>query len=155
MSEMVERVARAIEQANTDSTGLMFRELLEAMARAAIEAMPLEQLIQDAYVRGVNWSNENPTDQYYRFKAAADYADKTLSAALSHGGDPIGCIARAILAERERCAQIADNLAAENREESKTQADKRDYHTANYWNACASGCEEVATAIRQTRQETE
>ncbi len=44
--------------------------------------MPLELLIREAYVRGVEWNEENPLDREYRFKAAADYADKVLSAAL-------------------------------------------------------------------------
>lgn len=53
-----------------------------ARARSAIAAMPLELLIREAYVRGVEWNEENPLDREYRFKAAADYADKVLSAAL-------------------------------------------------------------------------
>lgn len=39
MSEMVERVATAIRGVNETTAGLTFRELSEAMARAAIEAM--------------------------------------------------------------------------------------------------------------------
>ena len=78
---MIERVARAIVEADA-TEGLTFRELSKAMARAAIEAMPLEQLIRAAYVRGVEWNEENPLDRDYRFKAAADYADKTLSSAV-------------------------------------------------------------------------
>lgn len=39
MSEMVKRVAEAIRVTDMTTTGLMFTDLLEAMARAAIEAM--------------------------------------------------------------------------------------------------------------------
>jgi hypothetical protein len=39
MSEMVERVAKAIMTANEQSTGLKFSDLCRDMARAAIEEM--------------------------------------------------------------------------------------------------------------------
>jgi hypothetical protein len=79
----VEQVARALQAAKIDGQRIRFSdEYAILMARAAIEAMPLEQLIRDAYVRGVEWNEENPLDREYRFKASADYADKVLSAAL-------------------------------------------------------------------------
>ena len=39
MSEMVERVAEAIRNTNASTTGLLYSDLLTAMARAAISAM--------------------------------------------------------------------------------------------------------------------
>lgn len=88
---MVEKVARAIhaKHRSPDDNQHWFYvepehcELSRQLARAAIEAMPIEQLIIAAYVRGVEWNEENPLDREYRFKAAGDYADKTLFAALS------------------------------------------------------------------------
>jgi len=38
-----------------------------------------EQMLVDAYVRGIEWADENPFDLEYGVKAARDYADKTLS----------------------------------------------------------------------------
>lgn len=58
-------------------------------------------------------------------------------------------IARAIMAERGRCARIADKIAADDREEAEARAGEKDFHTANHWNAEASGCEEVAREIRE------
>ena len=48
MSEMVERVAKAIERVNAETTGLMFRDLVKEMAIAAIKAMrePTEAMIE-------------------------------------------------------------------------------------------------------------
>jgi hypothetical protein len=51
--------------------------------------MPFERLIINAYLRGVEWNEENPLDREYRFKAAEDYADKTISAlSQSHPQSP-------------------------------------------------------------------
>ncbi len=100
---MIDRIAKAIGDAidptSGDPIGVTFhhsefvegqtmQEQLEQVksiclsaARAAIEAMPLEKMIIEAYLRGVEWKEENPLDldREYRFKAARDYADKTLS----------------------------------------------------------------------------
>ena len=92
MSTTVERVARAICEnsgQSWESSAEGYREICIGFARAAIEAMPLEQLIRDAYVRGVDWAYETILDpecrfdRGYRVKASADYADKILSAALN------------------------------------------------------------------------
>lgn len=88
MASMIETVARAVCIADGNepedwAANERLRGKCRAIARAAIEAIPLDQLIRDAYVRGVEWNEENPLDRDYRFKAAADYADKTISAALS------------------------------------------------------------------------
>lgn len=86
MSDMVERVAKALWEASEpgefEEQDPGYVSAYRRCARAAIEAMPLEQLVRDAYVRGVEWNEENPLDREYRFKASADYADKVLSAAL-------------------------------------------------------------------------
>ncbi|MBZ9922844.1 hypothetical protein LB579_34910 [Mesorhizobium sp. BR1-1-7] len=91
MSEtMVERVARAICLASGDgppdrlTSALPNRaiarwQMYEHQARAAIEATQIEQMIINAYVRGVEWNEENPLDREYRFKAAGDYADAALA----------------------------------------------------------------------------
>ena len=39
MTEMIERVAKAIRDTNANTVGLTFNDLSEAMARSAIEAM--------------------------------------------------------------------------------------------------------------------
>jgi len=53
---------------------------------AAVERADEQSLI-DAYLRGIEWRKENPThtDYPFRFKAARDYADKALTAALVPG----------------------------------------------------------------------
>lgn len=97
---MVEKVAKDIAMADLNVTAKTHPDMpmerladllqkvvanghYDAMARAAIEAIPLEKLLMAAYVRGVEWNEENPLDREYRFKAAGDYADKTISAALN------------------------------------------------------------------------
>lgn len=78
MSEMVERVARAIEtEIKKRRPDEMMEPYIESAARAAVEVM--RPAISAAYVRGVEWNEENPLDREYRFKAAADYADKATS----------------------------------------------------------------------------
>lgn len=62
--------------------------------------------------------------------------------------DAVILAARAIMEERERCADIADELAVEARTEAIASAVERDYHAANHWNARAQGREEIASAIR-------
>lgn len=50
MSEMVERVARAILKANAECIGLKYTDLTKAMARAAIEAMRTPTKAQTAAI---------------------------------------------------------------------------------------------------------
>ena len=57
--------------------------------------------------------------------------------------------ARAILAERQRCAEVAASIAAGSRKEAKASGVDKDYTEANHWNAHADGCDEVASAILQ------
>lgn len=81
---MIQRVGAAIKLAGDYwLPGETHAAYHERVARAAIEAMPFERLIINAYLRGVEWNEENPLDREYRFKAAEDYADNALSAALS------------------------------------------------------------------------
>jgi hypothetical protein len=51
----------------------------------------IEEMLVAAYVRGVEWHNENrtPADFRYRFKAARDYADKTLALQALDAGQPV------------------------------------------------------------------
>jgi hypothetical protein len=86
MLELVtESIRDAFTEAELGNPRIKFEELTDILARAAIEAIPLEQWIMRAYVRGAEWNEENPLDRKYRFKAAGDYADKLLSEAQSTG----------------------------------------------------------------------
>lgn len=66
--------------------------------------------------------------------------------------DSIEPIARAIMAERERCAKECDRISAESRIEASNRAADHNYSAANHWTAHADGCDESAAAIRGGHQ---
>lgn len=76
----------------------------ETRILSALEPVPApsgveyERALADAYLRGVEWRKENPshTDYPFRFKAASDYVDKTLSnpalTPLTQEPEPVGYV---------------------------------------------------------------
>lgn len=63
MSEMIERVAKAIMTANDQSTGIRFSYLCHDMARAAIEAMrePTRAMVEAAHDK-LDWGYPDGVD---------------------------------------------------------------------------------------------
>lgn len=81
-------------------------------------------------------------------EAARQVVDRILNADIRDiNFDPERMIAAAIFAERMRCKNLADEIAAEDRAEADSHARFQRFTEANHWNAEASGCDEVARRL--------